>query len=58
VHIIRHLKQSGAQGVVLCCAEISDLLRQEDYSIPMFDTTAIHAKAAVDFALSGCEDGR
>jgi aspartate racemase len=40
------------QGVILGCTEISLLLRPVDVSIAYFDTTAIHARAAVNFALN------
>lgn len=42
----------GAMGVILGCTEIPMLLKQEDSPIPVFDTTLLHATAAVDFALS------
>jgi aspartate racemase len=51
VRIIKSLKERGAQGVILGCTEISLLLKQKDSSLELFDTTAIHAQAAVDFAL-------
>ena len=51
VRIIKSLKEQGAQGVILGCTEISLLLKQKDSSLELFDTTAIHAQAAVDFAL-------
>jgi aspartate racemase len=50
--IIRRLEARGAQGVVLGCTEIPLLVRQEDVTIPIFDTTALHARAAVDLALA------
>lgn len=50
--IIRIMAAGGAQGVVLGCTEIPLLISQGDCDIPLFDTTAIHAEAAVDFALS------
>jgi len=50
--IIAKLKDGGAQGIILGCTEIPLLVKQEDYKIPLFDTTTIHAEAAVDFALS------
>ena len=50
--IIVKLKDGGAQGIILGCTEIPLLVKQEDYKIPLFDTTALHADAAVDFALS------
>jgi aspartate racemase len=49
--IIQNLVKCGAQGVILGCTEIPLIVRQEDYEIPLYDTTALHAKAAVDFAL-------
>ena len=50
--IIAKLEDQGAQGVILGCTEIPLLVKQEDYEIPLFDTTTLHARAAVDFALS------
>lgn len=49
--IIDTLIAEGAQGIVLGCTEIPLLISQEDVSVPLFDTTHIHARAAVDFAL-------
>lgn len=49
--IIEESKGAGAEGVVLGCTEIPLLIHQEDVSIPVFDTTAIHSIAAVDWAL-------
>jgi aspartate racemase len=49
--IIERLIDAGAEGVVLGCTEIGMLVKQKDYRIPLFDTTRIHAEAAVDFAL-------
>ena len=49
--IIENLVSQGAQGVILGCTEIPLIVDQKDYSIPLFDTTRIHSKAAVDFAL-------
>ena len=51
--IIAGLKARGAQGIVLGCTEIPILVSQDDYRIPLFDTTTLHARAAVDFALNG-----
>jgi aspartate racemase len=51
-NIIAHLAARGAQGIILGCTEIPLLVSQEDYEIPLFDTTALHARAAVDAALS------
>ena len=52
INIINKLKAEGAEGVILGCTEIPILIKQEDSPIPVFDTTAIHATAAVNFALS------
>lgn len=49
--IIEASKDLGAEGVVLGCTEIPLLVHQDDVSIPVFDTTAIHSRAAVDWAL-------
>jgi aspartate racemase len=50
--IIEKLRVAGAQGVILGCTEIPLLIAQSDCRVPVFDTTAIHSGAAVDFALS------
>lgn len=52
VDIIGGLRSRGAQGVVLGCTEIPLLVKQEDCDLPLFDTLAIHAEAAVAFALA------
>lgn len=49
--IIDGLRQRGAQGIILGCTEIPLLIKQDDGDIPLFDTTAIHAEAAVRLAL-------
>lgn len=51
IRIIEHLKEQGAEGVILGCTEIPLLVKQEDVDIPVFDTMTIHAQAAVDYAL-------
>lgn len=51
LQIIDELTKQGAQGVVFGCTEIPILLKQEDCTIPVFDTTLIHVNAAVHFAL-------
>ena len=48
---VKRLAEQGAEGVILGCTEIGLLLRQSDVSIPVFDTTGIHAKRAVEIAL-------
>ena len=57
VHIIKSLKERGGEGVILGCTEISLLIKEKDSSLELFDTTTIHARAAVDFALEGQEKG-
>jgi len=52
LEIINKLKQQGAEGIILGCTEIPMLIKQEDCDIPLFDTTFIHANAAVEFALA------
>jgi len=49
--IINNLVIKGAEEIVLGCTEIPLLIKQEDVSVPIFDTTAIHAASAVEFAL-------
>jgi aspartate racemase len=49
--IITRLIARGAQGVILGCTEIPLLIKPEDSAVPVFDTTTLHALAAVDLAL-------
>src|SRR6056297_564695 len=49
--IIQNLKKNGAEGVILGCTEIPLLIKNTDTDIPVFDTTMIHAKKAVDLVL-------
>ncbi len=49
--IIDGLVRSGAEGVILGCTEIGLLVQPEDATVPLFDTTAIHARAAADWML-------
>ena len=51
--IDRLVKEKGAEGVILGCTEIPLLVKQKDVSVPVFDTTAIHAEAAVKYSLNG-----
>ncbi len=50
--IINQLVNKGAAGIILGCTEIPLLIKPEDSPVPVFDTTKLHAAAAVDFALS------
>jgi amino-acid racemase len=52
VRVMDDLVQQGAEGIILGCTEIGLLVSQEDCSVPVFDTTEIHARAAVDYALA------
>lgn len=56
LRIIDGLTIHGAQGVILGCTEIGLLIKQTDTSLPVFDTTIIHAKAAVEAALSNLKE--
>jgi aspartate racemase len=49
--IIANLEKQGAEGVILGCTEIPSLISQSDVNIKVFDTTAIHAEKAVEWAL-------
>lgn len=57
--IIRDLSNEGAEGTILGCTELPLLIKQKELDdqlgiiVPLFDTTAIHATAAVDFATEG-----
>ncbi|NQT79207.1 MAG: aspartate/glutamate racemase family protein [Candidatus Aminicenantes bacterium] len=53
IKIIKNLAASGAEGVILGCTEIPLLISQEDCEAPLFDTTRIHARFAVEYALKG-----
>lgn len=50
--VVEQLAAQGCQGVILGCTEIGLLIKQADSTIPVFDTTAIHAAAAVVFLLN------
>ena len=50
--IIENLIAEGAGGIILGCTEIGLLVKPADSSVPLFDTTEIHARAAVDCALA------
>jgi aspartate racemase len=51
ITIMNHLVTNGAEGIILGCTEIGLLIRDQDCSVPLFDTTRIHAEAAVEYAL-------
>lgn len=51
--IIARMVDAGAEAVILGCTEIMLLVKHEDSSVPIFDTTALHAEAAIEMALAG-----
>ncbi len=53
--IVAALAARGAEGVVLGCTELPLILAEDDVALPLFDTTTLHALAAVDFALHGAQ---
>ncbi|MBU5673980.1 aspartate/glutamate racemase family protein [Paenibacillus brevis] len=55
LRIINELSRQGAEAVILGCTEITMLVSQELCAVPLYDTTRLHAEAAVDFAL---DEGR
>jgi len=56
LEIIEKLRAAGAQGLIFGSTEISLFIDQSGCDIIVFDTTEIHSRAAVDFALSGARD--
>ena len=55
--VIAGLVARGAQAVILGCTEIMLLVQPEDSAVPLFDTTTLHATAAVDWALTPAATG-
>jgi len=51
IAVIDSLVSHGAEGIILGCTEIGLLIRERDSPVPLFDTTKIHAVAAVEYAL-------
>lgn len=51
LRIADKLAEQGAEGLILGCTEIPLLLQQQHTDLQLFDTTALHALAAVDFAI-------
>jgi aspartate racemase len=51
LRIMEELHQAGAEGIIEGCTEIVMLVQQRHTTIPLFDTTAIHAQKAVEMAL-------
>jgi len=52
VRIMERLVHAGVEGIILGCTEIGLLVHDEDSRVPLFDTTKIHAVAAVKYALA------
>jgi aspartate racemase len=50
--VMSNLVARGAEGIVLGCTELPMLVEPQDASVPTFDTTTLHAMAAVDMALA------
>ena len=50
--IIQRLADRGAEAIILGCTEIMLLVSQQDSPVPLFDTTTLHALAAVEVALA------
>jgi len=50
--IMQRLVDAGAEGIILGCTEIGLLIGPDDASVPLFDTTALHARAAAELALA------
>ena len=51
IAIIKKLAERGAEGIILGCTEIPLLVGEDDAGMPLFDTTTIHAEAALSYAL-------
>ena len=51
LQIMQKLQQEGAEGIILGCTEIPLLIKPNDFDLLLFDTTFIHANAAVNFSL-------
>ena len=51
-NVIGSLKTQGAQGVILGCTEICLIVNAQNSPLPVFDSTALHAQAAVNAALA------
>lgn len=52
IKIADELIARGAEGIILGCTEIPMLIDQSNFSVPVFDTTKIHAEAILNFILS------
>ncbi len=52
LRVIADLHQQGAQAIILGCTEIALLVQPQDCALPLFDTTALHARSAAQWALA------
>ena len=52
ISIVKKIVDRGAECIVLACTEIPLLINQDDFTIPIFDTTKIHAQAIVEYIFS------
>ncbi|PTM04927.1 MAG: aspartate racemase [Bacteroidetes bacterium] len=52
IKVIRSLIERGAEGIILGCTEIPLLIHQDDVSVPVFDTTTIHATEAFNYSIN------
>lgn len=52
IRIANGLLEQGAEGIILGCTEIPLMLSQEDFHVPVFNTTLIHVQAAIEFAIN------
>jgi len=51
LHVISQLHAQGAEAIILGCTEIALLIHQSDTTVPLYDTTQIHAESAVTWAV-------
>ena len=56
VRVIESMVAQGAQGIILGCTELGELIQSTDVSVPLFDTAYLHARAAALYALSDDEN--
>ena len=49
--VVERARAEGSDGVIFGCTEVGLLVRPDDFDVPCFDTTEIHARAAIDFAI-------
>ena len=52
LRIVESMVEQGVEGIILGCTELPLIIEQEDSFVPLFDTTKIHAEAAVNLALA------